>query len=69
MKMFYRLNSLNPLIKLKANFVDILENTCIQFKFPPPTYTLLSHTKNYSKLEEHYSIQCDAMDFVAIGNI
>lgn len=47
--------------------MNLLEKSCVKNKYPPPTYELLSHTKIYSEMEEHYSIQCDAMDLIAIG--
>ncbi|XP_050444009.1 uncharacterized protein LOC126847673 [Adelges cooleyi] len=62
------LRDLNPLLQSKMNYVDTLEKTCEINHFPPPKYTLLSRTKNNSKLEINYSVQCEAMDFVAIGH-
>lgn len=64
----FRLKTLSPLIKLKTNYVNLLEKSCAKNKFPPPIYTFLSHNKSYSQLEEYYSIQCNAMDLVAIGS-
>lgn len=46
----------------------MLDTTCIKNNYPPPVYTVLSSIKHEHKLESHYSIQCEAMDFVAIGN-
>lgn len=63
----YRLKAMSPLIKFKVNYVKILENVCEKNKYPSPIYTVLSKTKYDNKLENYYSIQCDAMDFIAIG--
>ncbi|VVC24589.1 Nose resistant-to-fluoxetine protein, N-terminal,Double-stranded RNA-binding [Cinara cedri] len=59
---------IGQLIKSKANYVNVLESLCIKNMYPPPVYTLLSGKYNDLKLENHYSIQCDAMDCVAIGH-
>lgn len=63
----YRLKTISPLIKFKTNYVEMLDTTCINNNYPPPVYTVLSSIKHEHKLESHYSIQCEAMDFVAIG--
>ncbi|XP_050527830.1 uncharacterized protein LOC126897926 [Daktulosphaira vitifoliae] len=61
------LKDLNPLFA-KTNYIEILEKACKSNNFLPPKYTLLRRTKINFKLEMHYSIQCEAMDFVAIGH-
>lgn len=59
---------MSPLIKFKSNYVEILENACIKNNYQPPIYTLLSQNKDGNNLDDYYSIQCNAMDFVAIGS-
>lgn len=65
----FRLKTMSPQIKYKTNYVKILETACVKYDFPAPVYTVLSQTKNDFKLENYYSIQCEAMDFIAIGKI
>lgn len=60
---------MNPLIKIKSNYVELLENECIKNKYPLPVYMLLSQTKDENNLNNYYSVQCNAMDFIAIGNL
>jgi len=55
------------MIKFKANYVEVLHNECVKHSYRSPIYTLLSQPKNDDKLVNHYSIQCNAMDLVAIG--
>ncbi|XP_026811147.1 uncharacterized protein LOC113552468 [Rhopalosiphum maidis] len=62
------LKTISPLIKFKANYVEELNNECVKNKHQPPIYTLLSEPKKDYKLADHYSIQCNAMDLVAIGH-
>ncbi|XP_060836126.1 uncharacterized protein LOC132918714 [Rhopalosiphum padi] len=64
----YELKTLSPLIKFKANYVDELKDECVKNMHQPPIYTLLSEPKKDYKLSNHYSIQCNAMDLVAIGH-
>jgi len=47
--------------------VETLNNECVKNLYELPIYTLLSQPKNDYKLENHYSVQCNAMDLVAIG--
>lgn len=68
MKILYRLETILPLIRFKVNYVNMLENICIENKQLLPTFKLLSKTNNDYKLECHYSTQCNAMNFVSIGN-
>ncbi|XP_029342590.1 uncharacterized protein LOC100572224 [Acyrthosiphon pisum] len=62
------LKSISPMIKFKANYVEVLHNECLKHSYPSPLYTLLSQPKNDDKPENRYSIQCNAMDLVAIGH-
>ncbi|XP_025204345.1 uncharacterized protein LOC112601121 [Melanaphis sacchari] len=62
------LKAISPLIKFKANYVEELHNECVKNLYQTPIYTLLSQPKNDYKLVNHYSIQCNAMDLVAIGH-
>jgi len=58
---------MSPLIKFKVNHVETLNNECVKNLYQLPIYTLLSQPKNDYKLANHYSVQCNAMDLVAIG--
>ncbi|XP_060860647.1 uncharacterized protein LOC132938013 [Metopolophium dirhodum] len=62
------LKSISPMIKFKANYVEVLHNECVKHSYRSPIYTLLSQPKTDDKPENHYSIQCNAMDLVAIGH-
>ncbi|KAL4121722.1 hypothetical protein QTP88_014178 [Uroleucon formosanum] len=62
------LKSISPLIKFKSNYVEVLHNECVKHSYRSPIYTFLSQPKNDDKLVNHYSIQCNAMDLVAIGH-
>lgn len=61
------MKSVRQLIDFVSNYVGMLEKECIKNNYPPPVYTILSQTKSGYKMDGHYSIQCEAMDFVAIG--
>ncbi|XP_027850503.2 uncharacterized protein LOC114129852 [Aphis gossypii] len=62
------LRDMSPLIKFKANHVETLNNECVKNLYQLPIYTLLSQPKNDYRLANHYSVQCNAMDLVAIGH-
>lgn len=65
--MFDRLKTISPLVKFKPNYVAALENVCVKNDYPLPVYKVLSSGKKGHNSENHYSIQCSAINFVVIG--